>query len=294
MQFVAIDFETANVSRSSVCQIGLAVLRDGAIVERRAWLVKPSPLEFSPWNVQVHGITEEQVRNAPSFDRAWRYIAPKLRNQSLVAHNASFDMGVLRSVLEQYNLQFPEVSYLCSLLIARRVWPEFQSHRLSVLTQVFGISNKHHDAGEDAVAVAKLLLKAASDVNAKSIEELADFCGITPGRLFPGGYIPCSAERISEQTETETVKERVIWGSCGVDSVSLSRMCFVFTGTLAHYSRDQAKKLIEDAGGRVSGSVSKKTDYVVAGADAGSKLDKARELGVQVIDEKRMLELLKK
>ena len=66
----------------------------------------------------------------------------------------------------------------------------------------------------------------------------------------------------------------------------------MLTGTLAHYTRDEAKKLIEDAGGRVSGSVSKKTDYVVAGDDAGSKLDKAKELGVKVIGEKEMEELL--
>jgi DNA ligase (NAD+) len=68
----------------------------------------------------------------------------------------------------------------------------------------------------------------------------------------------------------------------------LSGKTFVLTGTLAHYTRDEAKKMIEDAGGRVSGSVSKKTDYVVAGSDAGSKLDKARELGVKVIDEDEM------
>src|SRR5437763_7134080 len=72
----------------------------------------------------------------------------------------------------------------------------------------------------------------------------------------------------------------------------LSGKTFVLTGTLAHYTRDEAKKMIEDAGGKVTGSVSKKTDYVVAGADAGSKLDKAKELGVSVIDEKGMAELL--
>jgi DNA ligase (NAD+) len=66
---------------------------------------------------------------------------------------------------------------------------------------------------------------------------------------------------------------------------------FVLTGTLAKYTRDEAKKLIEDAGGRVSGSVSKKTDYVVAGSDAGSKLDKAKELGVAVIGEDEMQKL---
>jgi len=68
----------------------------------------------------------------------------------------------------------------------------------------------------------------------------------------------------------------------------LAGKTFVLTGTLTRYTRDQAKKMIEDAGGRVSGSVSKKTDYVVAGSDAGSKLDKAKELGVTVIEEKEM------
>jgi DNA ligase (NAD+) len=72
----------------------------------------------------------------------------------------------------------------------------------------------------------------------------------------------------------------------------LSGKTFVLTGTLANYTRDQAKKMIEDAGGKVAGSVSKKTDYVVAGADAGSKLDKAKELGVAVIDEKQMENLV--
>lgn len=71
----------------------------------------------------------------------------------------------------------------------------------------------------------------------------------------------------------------------------LSGKTFVLTGTLARYSRDEAKKLIEDAGGKVTGSVSKKTNYVVAGADAGSKLDKAKELGVAVIDEREMEKL---
>jgi DNA ligase (NAD+) len=72
----------------------------------------------------------------------------------------------------------------------------------------------------------------------------------------------------------------------------LSGKTFVLTGTLSRHSREDAKKMIEDAGGRVSGSVSKKTDYVVAGTDAGSKLDKAKELGVAVIGEKEMEGLL--
>ncbi|HZO99835.1 MAG TPA: NAD-dependent DNA ligase LigA [Terriglobia bacterium] len=67
---------------------------------------------------------------------------------------------------------------------------------------------------------------------------------------------------------------------------------FVLTGTLPTYSRDEATRLIEEAGGRVTGSVSKKTDYVVVGSDPGSKLDKARSLGVKTIDEAELVKLL--
>jgi DNA ligase (NAD+) len=82
-------------------------------------------------------------------------------------------------------------------------------------------------------------------------------------------------------------------GKKKVRGTKLVGKTFVLTGTLVHYSRDEAKKMIEDAGGKVTGSVSKKTDYVVAGADAGSKLDKAKELGVTVIDEEKMEQLVR-
>lgn len=72
----------------------------------------------------------------------------------------------------------------------------------------------------------------------------------------------------------------------------LAGKTFVLTGTLPTLSRDAAKEMLEAAGAKVAGSVSKKTDYVVAGEEAGSKLDKARELGVAVINEARMKELL--
>jgi DNA ligase (NAD+) len=81
-------------------------------------------------------------------------------------------------------------------------------------------------------------------------------------------------------------------GTADTSPKPLAGKTFVLTGSLPALTRDEAKDLIEAAGGKVSGSVSKKTDYVVAGEEAGSKLDKARELGVAVIDEDALRKLL--
>jgi DNA ligase (NAD+) len=83
-----------------------------------------------------------------------------------------------------------------------------------------------------------------------------------------------------------SVEEKII-------SAAVAGKTFVLTGTFPTMTRDEAKHLLEKAGAKVAGSVSKKTDYIVAGTDAGSKLTKAEELGVSVIDEAALLELLK-
>ena len=120
-------------------------------------------------------------------------------------------------------------------------------------------------------------LQNVNEVGPRIAESIVEFFGIAANRKL--------VERLREAglTLTGQKKQR---------GTKLAGKTFVLTGTLAHFTRDEAKKMIEDAGGKVTGSVSKKTDYVVAGADAGSKLDKAKELGVQVINEKEMEKLI--
>jgi DNA ligase (NAD+) len=121
-------------------------------------------------------------------------------------------------------------------------------------------------------------LQEVTEVGPRIAESIAEFFSIAANRKLVGRL------RDAGLSLTGKKKER---------GTKLAGKTFVLTGTLEKYSRDEAKKKIEDAGGRVSGSVSKKTDYVIAGSDAGSKLDKAKELGVTVIGEKEMEQLLK-
>jgi DNA polymerase III subunit epsilon len=96
MDFVAIDFETANEKRSSACAIGLTTVREGQIVDSFSRLIRPPELRFSFWNSKVHGLTENDVKDSPTFDELWPELLPLLENQIVVAHNASFDISVLR------------------------------------------------------------------------------------------------------------------------------------------------------------------------------------------------------
>ena len=120
-------------------------------------------------------------------------------------------------------------------------------------------------------------LQNVNEVGPRIAESIVEFFGIAANRKL--------IERLREAGLTLTGQKKR-------RGTKLAGKTFVLTGTLAHFTRDEAKKMIEDAGGKVTGSVSKKTDYVVAGADAGSKLDKAKELGVAVVDEKAMKDLL--
>ena len=114
-----------------------------------------------------------------------------------------------------------------------------------------------------------------------------------------GPVLAASIRRFFDEAHNREVIEQLRAGGVhwaeGVRRASgsaLTGMTFVLTGSLPTLSRDDAKALLEAEGAKVAGSVSKKTNYVVAGEDAGSKLDKARELGVPVIDEDGMRKLL--
>jgi DNA ligase (NAD+) len=165
-----------------------------------------------------------------------------------------------------------------------------QSRRLPLERVIYGLGIRF--VGERTAQFLSEHFGSMDALMNASVDELQEVDEVGP-------RVATSVREIFDEPRNRALVERLrkyltFTGQKKQRGTALAGKTFVITGTLANYSREAAKKLIEDAGGKVSGSVSKKTDYVVAGEDAGSKLENARKLGVEVIDEKQMEELVKK
>ncbi len=180
MNFIAIDFETANFDKHSACSIGLIRYVNGQIADELYTLIKPSTNYFVPRFIDIHGITPQMIQKAPYFDKVWiDSIVPFLNKESdkenyspFVAHNAGFDMGVLKGCLNYYNLSIPKRKSICTVQVARKVWRHLPKHNLPYLAEHFNITYDAHNALSDAQTCAKLFLMAAEENNASTTQEL--------------------------------------------------------------------------------------------------------------------------
>lgn len=187
MDFTAIDFETANHQPQSACQLGAVVVRQGQVVARHCWLIRPRPLQFNRRNIEVHGITSADVRDAADFGQLWWEMQEAFANQVLVAHNARFDLGVLRACLTFYQLPVPDLQFTCTRAIARAAWPNQAGYGLRAIADRLGIVFCHHDALEDADACAQVLLAAAADRQTDSLPDLETALRLSRGRAGDWG-----------------------------------------------------------------------------------------------------------
>lgn len=163
MGFVAIDFETANRCPQSACSVGLVRFDgQGNITDRFYTLIKPPSRYnyFLPDFINIHGIRPSDVEDAPFFDEIWHIMLSFIGESMLVAHNAPFDMSVLRSLLDYFNCPVPSNRYLCTLEVSRRIWPQLSSHRLTALSSYFDLPYQAHNALDDAANCGKILCMA--------------------------------------------------------------------------------------------------------------------------------------
>ena len=185
LDFTAIDFETANSSSASACSVGLVKVRDGRVVDKTGWLIKP-PLghdAFTEWNTRIHGIMAVDVVDALLWSEQLADLVAFAGGDHLVAHNAGFDMGVISAACTASFVPTPNFRYLCSLQVARKTY-SLDSYRLPVAAMAAGFEDfAHHDALADAEACAAIIVHAAKRHDASDVPHLATITGSRIGRI---------------------------------------------------------------------------------------------------------------
>lgn len=153
--FAAIDFETANSERSSVCSVGVVIVRNNEIVDSFYSLINPEPNYYNYWCTKVHGLTNRDTDDAPIFPEVWKQIAPLIEGLPLVAHNSPFDESSLKAVFRVYQMDYPDYKFYDTLSTARRTMKGLENHQLHTVAAVCGYQlDNHHHALADAEACA--------------------------------------------------------------------------------------------------------------------------------------------
>lgn len=294
--FVAIDFETANADRSSICQIGITEVVDGILQPSKSWLVQPEGNDYDAFNIHIHGIKPEDTENSPKFPDVWKEVYPYLKDKVVVAHNTSFDMYALRDALDNYQIEYPTFDYFCTLRIARYIVKGCYSYSLDVVLKYLGIEfDGHHKADNDSAGCAKLLLKCL-DMDGSTLEELEAKYHFHRGKFAPNTFIAHLATK-NKQTKTEMLDSLEEHPELADEGNYFYGKNVCFTGTCCYGTRKELLQKIKDVGGIPSDSVTKKTevlvvgqqDYRVVGEDGMSK---KQEKAKALLDKGQDIEIL--
>jgi len=284
--YVAIDFETANSERGSACQIGYAIVSENKVIESGSELCKPidcnGPEDFHEFNVSIHGIDWDDVKDEPEFPDVWKRLSAKFQGVPLVAHNAGFDLYVLRDSLDEVDLlELSPIDYTCTLVCSRRLL-DLPSYGLPYVARELGIKlDNHHDAGADAIACAQIALELCQRNDVSTLEDLLKIAGVRWGRLEFGelrGSVAKQRRYESLVPSADASPDHYLFGK---------HICL--TGWLPDgmFRRD-AMSRIASLGGISQNSVNSKTEILVVGdldpqqipddAQLTSKMRKAIEL----------------
>ncbi len=249
MEFVAIDVETANADMASICQIGLAKYRDGILVEEWSSLVDPEDY-FDFINVDIHGITEDDVVGAPKFPAVFQKLSDLLAGRICVSHT-HFDRVSVGRAINKYSLNSINTVWLDSARVARRAWEEcaWSGYGLSNVCKMIGYEFKHHDALEDAKASGQVL-----------------FAAIDKTGLDLDSWLKRVSQPIDPSNSSSGAAKRD-----GNPEGELYGEVMVFTGTL-EIPRREAADLAASIGCTVTSGVTKKTTLLVVGDQDITKL----------------------
>jgi DNA polymerase-3 subunit epsilon len=280
MDFIAIDFETANHLPNSACQLAAVVVEDSQIVAEKSWLIRPPSNHFSRFNIAVHGIRPTDVVNAPKMDIVWPEFQALMSQLLLIAHNARFDMSVLLASLSQYGITCQNFEFHCTRTLARAAWPGRARYGLKPLGGWLGIQFKHHDALEDARCCAKIALAIESTCGeAMAVDSLEKILGVRRGRHSDGMLVsprrngqPADGGRIARNDRFgfPVVGESRPLGSVCVETVRqscvdkpLAGKNIVMLGPLRGLSLPETERLLSELGATIQAQIEASTHYVV-------------------------------
>ncbi|HZC99237.1 MAG TPA: exonuclease domain-containing protein [Actinomycetes bacterium] len=267
--WVAIDFETANEHRGSPCAVGMVAVEDDQPVQAYTSYIQPPPpvAYFSPFCVSIHGITPDKVVGAPCWAEALEGIVRFADGRPLVAHNAAFDLGVIRDACTETGLPWPELRYACTLVVARRTWP-LLSYSLPWVTEAAGVQlSDHHDPGADAVAAAQVLVAATRAHQATDLSSLLAQLRIGFGQVSPGSWQGC------HHTGASRTRTAIPGANPDADPDGpFYGRSVCFTGALLSMTREQAWHRVAEVGGRSVPGVTKATQVLVVGTQDGRRL----------------------
>lgn len=309
--FVVIDFETANANMNSACSIGIVMVENNQIVDKKYFLIKPPTLQFDRKNIEIHGIRPEDVAEQDDFKGVWKQIEPYLAHNLLVAHNASFDMSVLKCCLHEYGISVPDTEYVCSIPISSYAFDKKVGNSLAERTELLGIKLENaHNALDDAVACAQLVIKTLEINNKTSLHKF-----LTRNRDINVKWLTQLTEQTTFKKSNSKISRfknnvRIADLEATVDHIDKCNpvydKVFVFTGELEMLSREEAMQSVLNLGGIVKSGVSKKINYLVVGSQdptlvgedgMSSKQRKAYELiqqglDIQIIDEQGFMQII--
>ena len=306
-KILAIDFETANWSRTSTCSIGYALLENGKITSEET-LINPEE-EFDYFNIEIHGITPEDVENSKIFPQVWNEIEELIDENTLViAHNAAFDMSVIRYTCDKYEMNYPTFDYVCTWRMGKKHYQKFTMYSLDYIANELGLEFKHHNAKEDASVCLEIfrdIIKTYDD----NIEKALEHFELKKGKLFEGGYIACGNKYKSKSKykgDYYKIDEIVASTDEFDEDHPFYDKTIIFTGTLSSMPRKEAMLKVVNSGGHIGNRLLKKTNYLVMGVqdikklngkDKSNKVLKAEEyieLGseIEIIGEDTFLQLI--
>lgn len=270
--FLAIDFELATPQFNTVCSVGLCLVKDNIIIDSSEYLVQPPNNEYKPINMQIHGITPEHTKNAPTFTEFWETIMRSFLFETndyrfMYAHNASFDFNILYRCIQEFKLDIPKIEYSCTMLLSKEYF-DLKSYGLDYLCNEFSIPLQHHNSESDARACAELAVKMNKMHQDNSRSKI---------EIYENGQIDSFEHKkiLHFESQKETNIKKNIFNSLNAKDYlpneepeiehRFKNKNIVITGGFEDLSKEDVYKWLSNIGAIIQNGVNRNTEILIVG-----------------------------